>query len=535
MNIRHHFTTAILRPAHQHAEQPGGPGGGFRTRLFSDDAGSEVFPRAGSGAEESGPAGRVRTGVWGMRVLFLILVLTIFPAALRADDEANKATPLKEGVAATVATATEADKFEFSLSVDDHTVGQLDVHVERASGETPHATVCLYGGAHGDDMLYTYHADRGLADYRYFPVLDRGTYRLTMDISDPSTKGSLTFSRPQLEVTDADRAAALAAIDKGTAWLALGKPADAETNVYPAAVESLVMMALQSDRSGKYRKTVDDVFVPWLKEQFQEHPDVLWEGKPVAGINEGMYSHAIATLALTEVAADNPTARDLAGKGAAYLLAAQRTDRRPDPWGPVSRDQPDFGGWRYTAGGPDSDLSVTGWCAVALTACASIGVAPPSTRQALDDAINFARRCQSPKGFSYTPMDRGPGSIRDSIGALLLTLDGATDNILDLADDALDRELFAGTQAERGEDNPLYFAYYCTRLHYLRGEFPWLAWRTTAIRQLLKLQQPNGSWTCYGSEKAEVNDRFATAVSVLVLRMCLNDVPDYLKQQAKGF
>ena len=54
------------------------------------------------------------------------------------------------------------------------------------------------------------------------------------------------------------------------------------------------------------------------------------------------------------------------------------------------------------------------------------------------------------------------------------------------------------------------------------------------ITQLTRLQRPDGSFPAYGAE-ATLPPRYSTAISAMILRLCLNDVPLYLKQEYRSF
>ncbi|HZL72930.1 MAG TPA: hypothetical protein VFC86_10745, partial [Planctomycetota bacterium] len=59
-------------------------------------------------------------------------------------------------------------------------------------------------------------------------------------------------------------------------------------------------------------------------------------------------------------------------------------------------------------------------------------------------------------------------------------------------------------------------------------------WRATALRQLLRRQQEDGSWAAFGYESAP-GPRWTTAIGLMMLRLCLNEPPKYLRVEAKGF
>ena len=94
-------------------------------------------------------------------------------------------------------------------------------------------------------------------------------------------------------------------------------------------------------------------------------------------------------------------------------------------------------------------------------------------------------------------------------------------------------EYLMKNQAGVGSRN-LYYWYYATRLNYLRGGFAWEAWRTTMAAQLISIQREDGTFHTYASE-GPFAEAYSTALGSMILRMCLNDVPAYLKQEVRGF
>lgn len=390
-------------------------------------------------------------------------------------------------------------------------------------------------------LLFDYRLDDNIPNYLFFPVLDKGAYDVLVRGPGVGSPYTLQLRRIAVKVTEQDTAGALAAIQKGTANLASVSPVQARSvAAYAPAIESLVMAALNSDPGHANEQVVERDYLPWLKGQLQAVPEVQWNNLPVAGVargNSAMYNTAIATLALAEMAPRNADAKTLAELGARFILAAQLTDRRPNVWRAALKSNPSFGGWRYTPQAADADLSVSGWCIIALNACAVAGIQPEGMREALDDALKFVRKTEAKDGFGYQiGGSGGAGPIRDAIGGLVFQLYGEHSPENDRGMAFLDRHLFGGTQTDDLDMNyPLYYAYYATRLHYLRGGVPWEAWRMTTIRQLVKLQQADGSWPALGKESPAGPQRYSTALSILILRMCLNDQPAYMTQEVRGF
>jgi hypothetical protein len=470
------------------------------------------------------------------------VLLACLSLSARGDDAKSKPVPpLADGVP--VQGTIQADEGKrpkavaFGLSIDDRCIEELTLHTGPNAQNRPQRMWLDVLNAGGKEVFH-YRISKAASDYLFFPVLDRGDYRVQLTPDEAGFPYTLQVKRVKAELTDQDRAAAQAAIDRGTQRLLAVTPAKAKDGSFAPAVEGLVIAALASDRSGKNDSVIERDYVPWMTAQFRDQPpEVTWNGHRLFGIQYGgdaMYCHAMATLGLAEAAPRVKAARDLAARAAEFLLAAQLTERRPQPWRAMKPGTPYYGGWRYGPASYDADLSVTGWCVVALTACAVADVQPQGMRESFKDAVGFVRHCASPEGFAYTLGDR-PGLNRNAMGALVFRLCGESSRAMPPALEQLDRNLFAGTQGQLDQDYPLYYAYYATRLNYLRGGYPWEAWRMAAVRQLLKLQQPDGSWKPYGGEADRVEDRYSTALGVMILRICLNDVPAYMKQEVRGF
>ena len=131
--------------------------------------------------------------------------------------------------------------------------------------------------------------------------------------------------------------------------------------------------------------------------------------------SKGMYDQGIVTLALAEaIGVETDEARRLkirAGltKAVKVILDAQA----------VAKPDPHQGGWRYEPKSPDSDLSLSGWNALALRAAQDVGVDVP--KEAVQKAVGYVLRCYNggDKGFSYQP---GGGAQVGPTGIGVLTL-----------------------------------------------------------------------------------------------------------------
>jgi len=474
---------------------------------------------------------------------YLMPVLMFLLAGILAGAGAPEVVALRNGVALQESVSADASGRpavkRFTYTANDKSV--LEMTVDLSPGPRPGFPTFIVQIASGRKVLFDYRLDQKMPNYLYFPVLEKGTYDVTVRGAAVGASYKLQLRHLEVKVTEQDTGAAKAAIEKGMASLAAASPVQARSvSLYAPAIESLAMAALDSDPAQAHKERIQKDYLPWLKTQLQEVPGVQWNGKPVAGViraNASMYDTAIATLALAEMAPRSPDAKALAEQGARFILAAQVTDRRPPEWRTAAKTSPFFGGWRYFPQSLDADLSVSGWCIIALNACAVAGIQPEGMRESLEDAVKFVRKAQAPDGFGYEINGGGgSGPIRDAIGGLVYQLYGEHSRENDEGMAYLDRQLYAGTQtADLDQDYPLYYAYYATRLHYLRGSFAWEAWRMTTLRQLVKLQQADGSWLAARKETVTGAGRYATALSILILRMCLNDQPAYMTQEVKGF
>jgi A-macroglobulin TED domain len=234
-----------------------------------------------------------------------------------------------------------------------------------------------------------------------------------------------------------------------------------------------------------------------------------------------MYGHAIATLALAEAygtETDTRRQRQLRAalqKSVKVLLDAQNT----------KKDQPHAGGWRYEIASPDSDLSVTGWCALALRAAHNAGV--PVPKDSADRAADYILRCYRPqrKGFAYQP--GGEPSI---------TMTGAALLNLHLLDRSSRPEVPPAAQflLENRIDNkteyPYYARYYSTQAAFQSGGETWTRiWRrtrTALLEDAETRQEKEGAWP-QSRTANEAGQTYSTALAILTLSVPLRLLPTY--------
>jgi len=231
-----------------------------------------------------------------------------------------------------------------------------------------------------------------------------------------------------------------------------------------------------------------------------------------------MYGHAIATLALAEVAGmefdekQRKRVRSALERATAVLIKAQKTQRSNESF---------RGGWRYEIEFPDSDLSVTSWCILALRAAHNAGMEVP--KESADRAAEFVLRCfnAEKKSFSYQPG-----------GDPAITMAGAGVLSLALLDKGGRKEVEAGmaylieNPITDKTEYPYYARYYTTQAAFQVADARWpRIWRRTQ-EALLKAQDKEGAWPKSRTEN-ENGQTYTTSLSVLTLAVPLRLLPGY--------
>jgi hypothetical protein len=248
------------------------------------------------------------------------------------------------------------------------------------------------------------------------------------------------------------------------------------------------------------------------------------------GVRGGkMYGHGIATLYLSEVSGMVDAERQeridaMLGPALKVILDAQK----------VAKQKPEeSGGWRYEPDSHDSDLSVSGWCLMALRSARLNGA--PVPKEAIADAIAFVDRCRhnEEKGFRYTPTAdwwygrrgywvRNPSSpAMSAAGLLSRELSGFHgDDINREAADYLIKNLLPGQLYPEG--NRAYAVYYASQALYQVGGTHWEKFAEEMYKYLLAKQRTNGAW--FEKDQGEI---YPTAMYTLALSVDFGQLPIY--------
>lgn len=454
-----------------------------------------------------------------------------------ADPRSPISLPIGSRYRAFYSSGGDDDRFTFAVERR----GVFCLRVERL-GPTRAASspLELHLRVDGDDYAFAHDLDDQEPLF-FYPILDPGNHELAVGVrgSELGRAYELELAPVTIGASPDEIRQARAAIDRGLAYLLAGdRPAPRREHAL--AHRSLRLMALleRGPRELEEARAREvSRLVAQLARGVRTIEGLTFSNAPVRSQGELIYDDSIATLALAEaVAHGHEAARAACADGVRFLLASQLTGRRPERWGPVSIDSPHHGSWRYSARATTGDVSVTGWALIALYAADAAGVRMDGVEQALKSGGKFIAGCADPEaGFRYQPGLRGPPSlIQQSIGGLIMTLLDQPLPATTRALRELDRHLLAPTQVESGQNYPANYAYYATRLHFLRGGYAWESWRHVAMRQLVHRQRGDGSWSAIRSEQFEGSE-YATAMAIMVLRLCLNEPPAYLRTDIEGF
>ena len=259
----------------------------------------------------------------------------------------------------------------------------------------------------------------------------------------------------------------------------------------------------------------------------QQLENGLLVSKDLKGRTTGlMYEHSISTLMLAEVSGMVDPARqqkidDVLSRALLVLLQAQK----------VPKSEANTGGWRYTPGTTDSDLSLTGWSIMALRAAKLNGAAIPDEH--IEMAVSYILNCHTREGsFSYMPGGTTGSTSMTGIAVLCLELCGEHGN-----EDLLTAGNFILTRPPRmtGPDgNPVRFRYYtwyyCGQAMFQLGGQHWNEFAPVMYDSLLEDQTPDGSWK-YPGQTLVYNTTYPTSLAILTLTVSARQLPIYQREE----
>ncbi len=339
-------------------------------------------------------------------------------------------------------------------------------------------------------------------------------------------EGRDSNARARLAATRGGSRASELAVEQGIRWIVAhqredgswrfrhhqgecdGRCANPGTRESTTAATGLALMSLMgagyTHRSGPYQETVQKG-LDYLLEKIRvtKHGGILAEGEA------GMYSHAIATIALAEAFSMTRDTNLINAVESArtYIVTAQHGK----------------GGWRYNPGYP-GDMTVTGWQLMALKSCEISGL--PSERTIWQKAEQFIDSLGSSSGrFGYQSRDE-KNPTTTAIGLL-------SKMYLGMPKEHGGLEMGAGYIFDRGPSKTdIYFNYYATQvMHHLQGP-NWKIWNQEMRDFLIDSQVKTagheaGSWY-FEDKHGQVGGRlYTTAMAVMTLEVYYRFMPLY--------
>lgn len=290
------------------------------------------------------------------------------------------------------------------------------------------------------------------------------------------------------------------------------------------AVTSLCAMAFMAaghqPNRGPYGRIVTNALKYVLSKatNVQGFDGCLYLHNPQATPHGPMYGHGFATLFLAEVSGMVPD-KDLAKQTRDTLRKAVNL---------IVQGQNQDGGWRYTPGSRDADLSVTICQIMALRAARNAGVAVPENT--VKKCVDYVKRCQDrlTGAFRYMltggPAGGSQAFARTAAGVVALYSAGIYKG--PEIDSGL-RFLQTNRPGQgffiKGPDMHYFYGhYYAVQAMYIAGGKYWQEWYPAIREELLATQRTTehpGSW------QDQICWHYATAMACLILQVPNNYLP----------
>jgi len=288
-----------------------------------------------------------------------------------------------------------------------------------------------------------------------------------------------------------------------------GKAIEKDSDVGVSAIVMLAFLGAGHTHrtAGTYRETVRSGLNWLLSEQAAD-------GNLMGREKQGrVYSHAMATLALTEayqMSADERL-KPFCQKAVDWLVYAQERD---------------LGGWRY-APKIDSDTSVFGWCVMALASARQAGLRVPDT--CWEKAQTWLPRVSSgtANGLACYQPGKAPSTAMTAEALVCRQLFGLQHDSETTAEAAI----YMLERAPTSREPNIYYWYYGTVAMFQVGGPRWERWNDALQQAILPGQRTEGhqkgSWdpgVPWGVDGGRV---YATATNALCLEVYYRHLPIY--------
>ena len=310
------------------------------------------------------------------------------------------------------------------------------------------------------------------------------------------------------------------AIDRGIEFLQASQKEDGSFNGRygdTCALPALAGMACLSKGYTPTDKKYSKLINRSIDYILSHHDETGYFG--IAG-NGKMYSHAIATLFLSEVSGMVDSERQekidkLLPLSTKVILDAQA----------VKKDRHNAGGWRYTPDARDSDTSCSGWCLMALRSARLNGARFPNLAITQAVAYMHAHHHREKGCFGYQGADQFAVTLSGA-GILCLELCGKHND-----PDSLSAAKFLMSvykeEMER-QEYKFYGMYYASQGLFQIGGESWREFSDWMYRHWLPMQRPDGSWRGRGGEDSPV---YSTSMMILAFAVPYRQLPIYQRDE----
>ena len=263
---------------------------------------------------------------------------------------------------------------------------------------------------------------------------------------------------------------------------------------------------------GKHARTVDKGWGYLLSRQQQDGSFF----NPAADPSQRQYTNAQCTIALCEILAmsgDYERYREPAGKAVGFLVKSQAAE----------------GGWRYEPG-RDSDMSVTGWAAMALQSAKMAGLeVPDETLERLSEFLDSVERSKTENTiiYAYKPSSYSTPALTAEGALCRMYLGWPRD------EERLTKAINYLNQNQIDLDNAnVYHWYYATQVMHHYGGDHWLRWnsqmKATIPSSQVKKGKEEGSWEYKGDEWGRYGGRlYLTCLCTYMLEVYYRHLPLY--------
>ena len=222
------------------------------------------------------------------------------------------------------------------------------------------------------------------------------------------------------------------------------------------------------------------------------------------GTRENMYGHGFSMLFLSQAYGMTKNSKIDEKLRKAVELTCQTQNNQ--------------GGWRYRPAKSDADLSITVCQIMGLRGARDAGIDVPDDVRKL--CIEYVQKSQNSNGsFRYTMRGGHTTFAMTAAGVTSLYSAGIYEG------EAVEKALkylmkFKPSGARQGGGHYFYSNYYAIQAMWHAGGKYWDEWYPLIRNQLIKSQQPDGSWA-----SSEAGAPFGAAMACIILQMPLNYLP----------